>query len=105
MMPEIDEFSHLLGEMRADIKHLLKEVSFATVARNETANRIQNVEAIVVDIKDIKTWRDNKVDPMLNLHERWRQRGIGAWLLIVLIWTAAAAAVVALFNRLFGSGG
>lgn len=93
-MTDIDETSQTLGRLLAGVEALQEGQKYDRIVRGELINKVQELS---VD-KD----RLNAVEKLVDVHEQWRQRGIGVVMFVTLIAGVIGAVIAAAFEKFFG---
>lgn len=93
-MTDIDEISQTLGRLLAGVEALQEGQKYDRIVRGELVNKVQEL-AVNAD-------RLDAIEKLVDLHEQWRQRGIGVVMFLTLIGGLIGAVIAAAFDRFFG---
>lgn len=93
-MTDIDEVSDRLGRLLAGVEALQEGQKYDRIVRGELVNKVQELAGD----KD----RLTALEKLVDVHEQWRQRGIGVIMFLTLIGGLIGAVIASAFDRLFG---
>lgn len=93
-MTDIDETSQTLGRLLAGVEALQEGQKYDRIVRGELINKVQELS--------VDKGRLNAVEKLVDVHEQWRQRGIGVVMFLSLVAGLIGAALAAAFERFFG---
>lgn len=97
-----DDAQMILGELRAQMASLNDVVKEHREESRDRGKRIFNdLETIRLEashtkrsVDDLKSWKDT-ISPEIATIQKWRERGIGAWMTIVFVSGLFGAVLVA----------
>lgn len=91
----------IIGELVARVEMLAKAIEENASDSREGRRKVyQSMEEQRMDISHIKrdvdglTGRLDIIEPKLSLLDKWRERGIGAWMLIAFMFSSIGAALM-----------
>lgn len=92
-MADIDEISQMLGRFEEALDALKKGSALGQVQRSEMILRLANIEGVSGRVTELER-RQGSVERAVNVHEKWRQQGIGVSKFIAVISGLIGAAVI-----------
>lgn len=93
-MTDIDEISQTLGRLLAGVEALQEGQKYDRIVRGELVNKVQELAG--------ERERLIAVEKLVDVHEQWRQRGIGVVMFLTLIGGLIGAVLASAFDRFFG---
>lgn len=97
-----DKVVSLEAEMRAKLDAILREMQDAKQGRARLYDRIDKIEAkqdaIEVVVKNTEK-RLSDAEPTIANLNKWKERGRGAWYVIVSLWVALGAVITMLAKK------
>lgn len=87
-----------IGELQGTLNALVDTVQADAKESKEARQRVyealqrhsSEMQVIKHDVEDLKT-RISIIEPKLSMLDKWRERGIGAWMLLAFIFSSIGA--------------
>lgn len=100
-MTKIDDLSEAIGQLRADVRAISAQQTAADSSRARIYDKLEilsgDVRSVKEDTTDL-TERITKIEPTVAEISKWRERGVGA-LMLVSFAAAAIGGALATFGK------